>query len=269
MKNLKLIAGLLIGAWLLSNCSSVPLTGRKRTAWLPESELSAMANDQYAQVIQQGPISSNTVMTNQVKGVGNRIARAATKYLTDNGYTDLLANFNWEFNLIESDQVNAWCMPGGKVAFYTGIMPICATDAGVAVVMGHEVAHAIAQHGNERMTHSLIQQAGAVSLAVAMQEQPQETQAMFFTAYGIGTELGGMLPFSRKHETEADELGLIFMAMAGYDPNEAPKFWERMATASGGEAPPEFLSTHPSHSNRIKHLNSLIPKAMEYYKPNQ
>jgi len=269
MKNLKLIAGLLVGACMLSNCSSVPLTGRKRTAWLPESELSAMANEQYAQVIQQGPISSNTVMTNQVKGVGNRIARAATKYLTDNGYTDLLANFNWEFNLIESDQINAWCMPGGKVAFYSGIMPICATDAGVAVVMGHEVAHAIAQHGNERMTHSLMQQLGAVSLAVAVSDKPQETQALFFAAYGIGTEVGGMLPFSRKHESEADELGLIFMAMAGYDPHEAPKFWERMAATTGGGAPPEFLSTHPAHSTRIKELERLIPSAMKYYTPNQ
>jgi predicted Zn-dependent protease len=134
--------------------------------------------------------------------------------------------------------------------------------------MGHEVAHAIAQHGNERMTHSLMQQVGAVSLAVAMQEQPQETQALFFTAYGIGTEVGGMLPFSRKHESEADELGLIFMAMAGYDPHEAPKFWERMAAATGGGAPPEFLSTHPAHSTRIKDLERLIPSAMKYYTPN-
>ena len=177
-----------------------------------------------------------------------------------------LKGFQWEFNTVESEEANAFCMPGGKVVFYTGILPICQDEAGVAVVMGHEVAHAIAKHGNERMSQGLVQQFGGVALSVALSDKPAQTQQLFQTAYGVGSQVGVMLPFSRLQESEADELGLIFMAMAGYDPHEAPKFWERMSAKSSGGAPPEFLSTHPSHETRIRKLNKAIPKAMEYYK---
>ena len=195
-----------------------------------------------------------------------KIKSAVEKYMADNNLSDQLKGFNWEFNTVESDQVNAFCMPGGKVVFYTGILPICKDDAGVAVVMGHEVAHAIAKHGNERMSQGLIQQFGGVALSVAIADKPAETQQLFQTAYAVGSQVGVMLPFSRLQESEADDLGLIFMAMAGYDPHEAPKFWERMSANSGGSAPPEFMSTHPSHETRIKKLNAAIPKAMEYSK---
>ena len=200
-----------------------------------------------------------------VKRVGKNIQEATTKFLTEKGYGELLKGYEWEFNLIESDQVNAFCMPGGKVAFYTGILPYCKDEVGVAVVMGHEVSHAIAEHGNERLSQQLVQQLGGVALAVAVNEKPAETQALCMAAYGVGTQYGVMLPFSRKHESEADELGLYFMALAGYNPTEAPKFWERMSK-SGGQKPPEFLSTHPSDETRISDLNAHMPKAMEYYK---
>lgn len=250
----------------LTQCQTVPLTGRQQVAWIPDSELNTMSFTQYQQVLQETPLSKNRAQTNMVKTVGNKIKTAVETYLNETNQSKLLEGFQWEFNLLEDPTVNAWCMPGGKVAFYTGIMPICQDEAGVAVVMGHEVAHAIAQHGNERMTHGLIQQAGGVALAIAVKDKPAETQNLFMTAYGVGTTLGGMLPFSRQHESEADELGLIFMALAGYDPHAAPEFWKRMS-GQGGQQPPEFLSTHPSHDTRISNLNKAMPKAMKYYKP--
>lgn len=205
-----------------------------------------------------------------VKNVGTKIQHAVEQFMTKNKMADALEGYNWEFNLIQDDaMVNAWCMPGGKVAFYTGIMPICQDETGVAVVMGHEVAHAIGNHGRERMSQGLVQQMGGVALAVAMQDKPEETQALFFAAYAVGTTYGAMLPYSRLHESEADKLGLIFMAMAGYDPQEAPKFWERMAGQSGGSQPPEWMSTHPSHESRIQALNEYMPTAMKYYKKEQ
>jgi predicted Zn-dependent protease len=201
-----------------------------------------------------------------VKRVGANIQKAVEEYMAQNNWSGHLQGYDWDFNLIEADVVNAWCMPGGKVAFYTGIMPVCQDEAGVAVVMGHEVAHAIANHGAERMSQGLVQQMGGVALDVALSSKPGETREMFGMAYGLAYNFGAMLPFSRLHESEADKMGLIFMAMAGYDPSEAPKFWERMAAASGGGAPPEFMSTHPSHETRIKDLNDQIPEAMKYYK---
>ncbi len=262
MKKIALSLSLLI---LLSNCSTVPITGRKQTAWIPAGELIAMSFNQYNQVLGESQLSNNQQQVAMVKNVGNKIKAATEKYMTDNGFADKLKGYEWEFNLIEDKQVNAWAMPGGKVAFYTGIMPICQDETGIAVVMGHEISHALANHGNERMTHGLMQQAGGVALAIALEEKPAETQALFFASYGIATTIGGILPFSRTQESEADEIGLILMAMAGYNPSEAPKFWERMQVNSGGQAPPEFLSTHPSHETRIKKLNKLLPKAMKYY----
>ena len=199
-----------------------------------------------------------------VKKVGQNIQKAVEKYLADKGASSELNGFAWEFNLIDDPKTaNAWCMPGGKVAFYTGILPICKDEAGIAVVMGHEVAHAIANHGRERMSQQMVAQFGLSTLSAAMGQNPTLTNEILMQAVGAGTSLG-MLKFSRTHESEADHIGLIFMAMAGYDPNEAPKFWERMTQMSGGQQPPEFMSTHPSHETRIKDLQSWIPEAMKY-----
>ena len=186
--------------------------------------------------------------------------------MKQNNFSDQLRDYEWEFNLVQNDQVNAWAMPGGKVVVYTGILPITKDETGLAVVLGHEIAHAIAEHGNERMSQQMLQQIGAVGLMVAMKDEPAQTQAIWMSVYGMGTEVGVMLPYSRTHESEADHMGLIFMAMAGYDPHEAPNFWQRMSTSKNGGSPPEILSTHPSDETRINNLNSWIPEAMKYYK---
>lgn len=257
---------LLSVAFILSQCSSVPLTGRKQFNLLSDSEMHAMSFQQYDQVIAESQLSNNASQTAMIERVGVRISTAVESYLKDEGMEDVVDGFEWEFKLIDSDQLNAWCMPGGKVAFYTGILGVCQDDAGVAVVMGHEVAHAIARHGSERMSQGLATQFGGQALSVALANEPALTQQLALTAFGLGAQFGAMLPFSRLHETEADELGLYFMAMAGYNPEEAPKFWERM-NAQGGAQPPEFLSTHPNHETRISDLNGWMPKAKEYYKP--
>lgn len=246
-------------------CKTVPLTGRKGLNLLNSSELNTMSFQQYNQLKQESTLSKDQAKVNQIKTVGGRIQKAVESYLNQNGYGELLDGFAWEFILIEDNAVNAFCMPGGKVAFYTGILPYCKDEAGIAVVMGHEIAHAIASHGNERMSQALLQQLGGVALNVALANEPAQTQAIFNQAYGIGTTVGVMLPFSRKHESEADELGLYFMAMAGYDPMNAPQFWQRMSQA-GGQKPPEFLSTHPSDQTRINNLNKNMPKALNYYR---
>jgi len=251
---------------MLHGCATVPVTGRKQLSLVSSGEINQMAAQQYREVIANGPLSNNTEQTQLVKRVGVRIQKAVEKYMADKGASSQLAGFNWEFNLIQDDKtVNAWCMPGGKVAFYTAILPVCKDELGVAVVMGHEVAHAIANHGAERMSQGLLAEFGMSTLGAAMGQNPSATQQIFMQAVGVGTNVG-MLKFSRSHESEADHMGLIFMAMAGYDPASAPKFWERMATLSGGAAPPEFLSTHPSHDTRIKDLEGWIPEANQYYK---
>lgn len=251
---------------VFNSCTTVPLTGRKQITGLTNtSEVLALSAQSYQTVLDSANLVSDSDDAARVKRVGNRIKNAVEKYMSDNGYGAQLEGFNWEFNLIDEDIVNAWAMPGGKVAFYTGIMPICRDDAGVAVVMGHEVAHAIAKHGQERMNQGMLQNFGAIGLSVALQNKPAATQNIANQAFGIGTTVLGVLPFSRLHESEADELGLTFMAIAGYDPREAPAFWERMAAGSGGGGQPEFLSTHPSHETRISRLNAALPKALEYY----
>ena len=267
MKQVSVIVAIV--SFLLISCAKVPFTGRKQAKLLPESTMNSMSFTQYEEFLKENPPVNNTNQANMVKSVGRKIQQAAEKYYRAEGISKKLEGFAWEFNLVDDPTVNAWCMPGGKVAFYTGIMPICQDEAGVAVVMGHEVAHAIANHGRERMSQGLVQQMGGVALAVAMQDKPEETQALFFAAYAVGTTYGAMLPYSRLHESEADKLGLIFMAMAGYDPHEAPKFWERMASQSGGSQPPEWMSTHPSHESRIQALNDYMPTAMKYYNKQQ
>jgi predicted Zn-dependent protease len=260
------IASFTILLTALHACATVPVTGRKQLSLVSSAEINQMAAQQYQEVIKKGPLSTNQEQSQQIKTVGVRIQKAVEQYMADKGMSDQLAGFNWEFNLIQDDKtVNAWCMPGGKVAFYTAILPICKDELGIAVVMGHEVAHAIANHGRERMSQGLMAEFGLSTIGAALGQNPTATQQIFMQAVGMGTNVG-MLKFSRSHESEADHMGLIFMAMAGYDPASAPKFWERMATLSGGQQPPEFLSTHPSHETRIKDLEGWIPEAMTYYK---
>lgn len=249
-------------------CATVPVTGRSQLSLVSNSEIIPMAAQQYDEVLKKGPISTNKEQADMVKRVGLKIQKAVESYMAEKGASAELEGFAWEFNLIDDPQtVNAWCMPGGKVAFYTAIMPICKDENGVAVVMGHEVAHAIANHGRERMSTGLVQQFGLSTLGAAMGQNPGLTAQIFAQAVGYGSQLG-MLSFSRKHESEADRIGLIFMAMAGYDPQEAPKFWERMSANSGGQKPPEWLSTHPSDDTRIRDLKASMPEALKYYKTN-
>jgi predicted Zn-dependent protease len=251
---------------ILGACASVPITGRRQFNVIPDGQMHEMSFQQYGQVLEESHLSTNGRDVAMIKRVGARIQAAVEQYAADNGWSGQLASYDWEFNLIESDQVNAWCMPGGKVAFYTGILPVCQGETGVAVVMGHEIAHAIAEHGAERMSHQMVLQMGGMALSEAVREKPQETQALYMAAFGVGAQYGAMLPFSRQHESEADHMGLIFMAMAGYDPREAPVFWQRMA-AGGGQKPPEFLSTHPSDETRVRQLDEHMIEALKFYKP--
>jgi predicted Zn-dependent protease len=247
-------------------CSTVPLTGRKQLSLIPSSQMQAMSYQQYGEFLQSNKISANQQQTQLVKGVGVRIQKAVEDYMAQNNMADRLNGYKWEFNLVESNEVNAWCMPGGKVVVYTGILPVTQTEAGLAVVMGHEIAHAIAEHGGERMSQELIAQLGGMALTAALDKEPEKTKQLWMSVYGVGAQVGVLLPYSRTHESEADHLGLIFMSMAGYDPNEAVTFWERMAHMQGGQAPPEFLSTHPSDQTRIEDLKKAIPEAMQYYR---
>lgn len=261
----QLIIGGLLGL-VVYGCAKVAVTGRQQLSLVANAEIIPMANQQYDSVVRIANLSKNQQQTALIKNVGTRIQRAVEQYMAENNASSELAGFQWEFNLIEDpNTVNAWCMPGGKVAFYTGIMPICKDEAGVAVVMGHEVAHAVANHARERMSQGLVANGLLGTLGAAIGQNPTLTKQLFFQAVGVGAQVG-MLKFSRQHESEADKIGLIFMAMAGYDPHEAPKFWERMSSQGGGAEPPEWLSTHPSHSSRISDLNAAIPEAMRYYK---
>jgi predicted Zn-dependent protease len=258
---------ILLVAFIFS-CAKVPLTGRRQFVAIPVAQMVSLGNQNYEQVLQQSKLSTNQSYIDQVKRVGAKITTAVEKYMRDNKLEDKIKGYNWEYNVIQSNEINAWCMPGGKIAFYEAIMPVCQDDNGVAVVMGHEISHAIANHGDERMSQELLVQLGGLALSEALAKKPQETQQLAMAAFGLGSSVGFILPYSRTHESEADELGLYFMTMAGYDPNGAPKFWERMIASSKGQSPPEFLSTHPDPKNRIKHLQKLIPKVMKYYKKN-
>jgi predicted Zn-dependent protease len=222
-----------------------------------------MSAGQYDEFLTTHQLSENAEQTAMVKRVGVRIQGAVERYFSENNLSHQLANYNWEFNLVEDSLINAWCMPGGKVVIYTGILPVCRDETGLAVVMGHEIAHAIANHGNERVSQGLLVQLGGLALSEALKEKPEETQTLFMAAFGIGSSVGVLLPYSRLHESEADRLGLIFMAKAGYDPNAAVEFWKRMSAGKEG-APPEFLSTHPSDETRVRQLKERIPEALQY-----
>jgi predicted Zn-dependent protease len=242
------------------------VTGRKQLRLVNDSELRLMATNEYSTFLSSHkvlrPGSNSSAAT--VKRVGERISSAIKNYYDSKGQQEILEGYEWEFNTVESEEINAWCMPGGKVVVYSGLFPVTQNETALAIVMGHEIAHAIVRHGNERMSQALLQQMGGVALDVALSQKPQETRDMFMSAYGMGSQVGAILPWSRQQESEADQYGLIFSAMAGYDPREATAFWQRMATA-GGESPPEFLSTHPSDETRLRKLQQFIPDAMKFY----
>jgi predicted Zn-dependent protease len=252
---------------IAGGCAKVPVTGRSQLSLIPSAQIHSMSAQQYGEFMKQNPASSDAAGTARVRRVGQRIQAAVERYMAQNGLASRLEGYQWEFNLVQNDAVNAWCMPGGKVVVYTGILPVARDDQGLAVVMGHEIAHAIAEHGNERMSQQLIAQLGGVALSEALRSKPQQTQQLWMAAFGAGAQYGALLPFSRLQESEADRLGLIFMAMAGYDPKAAPAFWQRMAESKQGASPPEFLSTHPSDATRIRKLEELIPEATRYYQP--
>jgi predicted Zn-dependent protease len=263
------ISSLFLLAATLIACSTNPVTKRKQLSLVSEQELQAMATQQYRQFLSENRVVSPSADRDaeMVRRVGQRVANAVTKYYSDNGLGQYLEGYQWEFNLVNSQDANAWCMPGGKVVVYTGLLPITQNEAALAMVVGHEIAHATLQHGNERMSQGLVQQLGGVALAVAVSSQPAATQNLFMNAYGIGSQVGVLLPFSRKQELESDRFGMIWGAMAGYNPREAIALWQRMEKASNGQAPPEFLSTHPAAGNRINQLEKYLPEALKYYKP--
>ncbi|MEE4351333.1 MAG: M48 family metallopeptidase [Desulfatiglans sp.] len=256
---LVLISSLLIG------CAEVPLTQRKSLNILPQSQMLSLSLQQYDTVLKKSKLSQDTTKVRMVQRVGKRIAAAAEAFLLESGQGGQARQYQWEFNLIEDDKAaNAWCMPGGKVAVYTGILPFTQDENGLAVVIGHEVAHAIANHGNERMSQSLLASMGGMALSVALAEKPTATRELFMTAFGVGTNVGLLLPYSRLHESEADRIGLTLMARAGYDPRGAVSLWERM-NRSGGKRPPEFLSTHPAPDSRITNIKRYISEALPHY----
>ncbi|MBS1654022.1 MAG: M48 family metallopeptidase [Bacteroidetes bacterium] len=265
----KLISFFILAA-LITACSKNPITGRKQLKLLPESELQSMALTQYQQFLSSNKVVSNSTNRDaeMVKRVGERVKNAVESYYASKGRSKDLESYKWEYNLVDSKEVNAWCMPGGKIVVYTGLLPVTQNEAALAVVIGHEISHALFQHGNTRMSQGLVQQLGGVALSVALSNKPAETQNLFMSAYGVGSQVGVMLPFSRADELEADHWGLIWAAMAGYNPQEAIPLWQRMEKmAAAGQKPPEFLSTHPSEGKRIDQLQKYMPEALKYYKP--
>jgi len=250
---------------LAVGCAVAPFTGRRQLVVIPAEQMLSLSSQSYAQVLKENKVSNNQQYLNSVRSVGSKLTAAVKKYMQQQNMESAIQGYQWQYTVLQSKEVNAWCMPGGQIAFYEGIMPICADENGIAVVMGHEIAHAIAQHGNERMSQQLALQLGGVALSEALSTKSETTQQLAMAAFGAGSALGVVLPYSRTHEYEADELGLYFMAMAGFDPRTSPAFWERMVAQGGGSRPPEFLSTHPDPVNRIKAMNRKIQKAMQYY----
>ncbi len=249
-------------------CSTNAVTGRKQLALFPESTLQQEALSQYQSFLSQSKVvaSSNNKDAEMVKRVGSRIAQAITSYYSQKGLSKELEGYKWEFNLVDNKEVNAWCMPGGKVVVYTGLLPVTQNEAALAVVLGHEITHAVAHHGNERMSQVSIAQGLEVAGNIFTQNN-QKANAIFNNVFGPGAQVGVLLPNSRNQEYEADHFGLIFSAMAGYNPKEAIAFWQRMAQAGGANKPPEFLATHPSDENRIAKIQGYMDEALSYYKP--
>lgn len=262
------VGGLIASIWLMllfQACAEVPITQRKGLRLVPETELLSMSIQQYNDVLKKSKLSTDTRTVEMVRQVGNRITKSAEAFLTETGQQNKIKNYKWEFNLIEEDKtVNAWVMPGGKAAVYTGILPFTQNETGLAVVLGHEVAHALADHGNERMSEALVANMGGMALSVALSQRPQQTQQLFMKVYGVGANVGFLLPYSRLHESEADRIGLTLMARSGYDPREAIPFWERMSKQEG-QRPPQLLSTHPAPETRIADIKKYLSEALPYF----
>jgi predicted Zn-dependent protease len=264
---LKKIA-LIVLIFSVAACKSVPITGRKQLNFISFAQMAALSEEGYRQQLKDLPLSNNTNDVRRINAVSERLIAAIETYLKDNKIKSEATDFKWEVNLLENKEANAFCMEGGKIAFYTGIMPYCTNDDAIAVVMGHEIGHAIAHHGGERMSELMIAQYGNTVLDAALSKEPAKTRSLADVAYGLGSQVFGILPFSRLHESEADELGLNFMTMAGYNPNEAIKFWERMEAGNTGTRPPQIISTHPSPETRIANIKKLIPVILEKYGKN-
>ncbi|WP_029270512.1 M48 family metallopeptidase [Flavobacterium sp. KJJ] len=258
MKNYLLIA--VSTVLLCSACATNPITGKQNLNFVSNSELFPTAFQEYNKFIAENKVITGTADARRVETVGSRIKAAAEKYLTYLGQTQYLQDYRWEYKLVENKEVNAWCMPGGKIVVYSGILPITKDDAGLATVLGHEVSHALANHGAQRMSAAQLQQIGGAALDAATSSKSESTRQIFSQAYGLGSEVGVMLPFSRSNESEADKIGLTLMAIAGYNPDDSITFWTRMSANAGGGTP-EFMSTHPSDATRIANLKKLIPEA--------
>lgn len=257
---MKKLLALLVVSFLLFQCSTVPITGRKRINFYSDSQVLPSSFSQYDQFLKKNKLSTNEIQTKKIKDIGARISKAVDKFMRANGMTKEADAYKWEFNLVEDKTINAWCLPGGKVVFYTGILPICKNDDGIAAVMGHEIAHAFAKHGQERMTTGTFQQLGGIGVALATNQKDERTQQIWSMAYGLGST-AGVLAFSRTHETEADKLGLVFMLMAGYNGEEAAQIWVRMSQNTKGSSTPKLLRTHPTNEDRIKNLKAYLPEA--------
>lgn len=267
MSEMKKILSILLIIIVFAACRSVPFTGRKQLSLVSDASVLSLSSQQYSEFIGSARLSNNVAQRALVERVGQRLSQAVISYYTMYNMTDELRNFKWEFKLVENSMANAFCMPGGKIVVYTGILPITKDETGLAVVLGHEVAHALAKHSNERISQQIPVYLGALGLDIglALSNKSSETRQLALNVFGLGATAGVILPFSRKHELEADQIGLIIMALAGYNPQEAPAFWQRMAATKQGTSI-EFLSTHPSDQRRIAHIQSCLPKAMQYYK---
>ena len=257
-----------VSVWLsmllfLAACSSVPLTGRKQMLLVSDSEVLSSSLTQYSDYMKTATKSTSKNGSVMVTRVGKKIAAATEQYLKNNGLESEIKNFSWEFNLVKDDQVNAFCMPGGKIVVYEGLMQLVDSDDELAVVVGHEVAHAVAKHSNERMSQQLMAQYGAQIIGQALSNKSAAVQQIGNSVYGLGAQYGVMLPFSRKHESQADYMGLVFMTMAGYNPEVAVNFWQKMSAGKSG-ATPEFMSTHPSDATRISDIQKYLPELEKY-----
>ncbi len=264
---LTVLAGML---FILTGCTDVGITGRQQLNFMPDSVMNSMSLEQFNQFLSSNKVGGNGQQNAMVERVGGRVAKGVSEYCKARGIQDPFAGYQWEFKVVEDKAVNAFAMPGGKVVVYTGLFPVAKDETGLAVVIGHEIAHVFAKHGAERMSQQLLIQMGGMALSEAIKKQPDATKALFMTSFTVGSQIGVLLPYSRLHESEADRLGLIFIAMAGYDPHEAVSFWQRMAEQSKGQGKPfELLSTHPADETRIHDLQNRLPEALEYYKPQK
>ena len=261
MKKLSVIrmVAAIVAATIIAGCGAVPLTGRRQVLLVSDQEVYEAGLTQYKEYMETAKVSSDTKSSAMVKSVGKKLADATERYLKANGFESELANLKWEFNLVQNDQVNAFCLPGGKIVVYEGLLSVARNEAELAVVLGHEIAHAVAKHSNERMSQQILTQYGQTILAQALSDKSEAVQAVGTSVFGLGAQVGLMLPYSRKHEYEADYMGIVFMEIAGYDSSSAIDFWTKMS--AGGSNTSDFLSTHPSDSKRISEINRRIPEA--------